>query len=258
MGFDATTFFFEIINFIVLVWLLQRLVYKPLRGAIDKRRAEIEAEQRDVAKALERVEELKAELKTKSASLDDLRDATIREATDRASRERARILEQAAEDAASERKRAERLLETEREAALGWVKSLAVEKGTELAGKMLAELAPDSIDSLLAEQLSREIEASKDKLRQEAEARASLSDGGVDVEIVWAKWPTNEVLEPLKATLSQALGDKLRLSVKEDASLEGGLRVRVGDRVLDASIAGHLEALRERALALVDDEAKIA
>ena len=42
MEFDGTTFALEIINFLVLVWLLQHFLYKPVMTAIAQRQAGIE------------------------------------------------------------------------------------------------------------------------------------------------------------------------------------------------------------------------
>ncbi len=42
MEFNWTTFFLEIINFLVLVWLLKRFFYRPVLNVIEKRRSNIE------------------------------------------------------------------------------------------------------------------------------------------------------------------------------------------------------------------------
>ena len=42
MEFDWTTFTLEIINFLILVWILKRFLYRPILDVIAKRRAGIE------------------------------------------------------------------------------------------------------------------------------------------------------------------------------------------------------------------------
>ncbi len=42
MEFDWTTFILEIINFLILVWILKRFLYRPVLDVIDRRRAGIE------------------------------------------------------------------------------------------------------------------------------------------------------------------------------------------------------------------------
>ena len=44
MEFNWTTFSFEIINFLILVWILQRFLYKPVTNAIARRKAAIESQ----------------------------------------------------------------------------------------------------------------------------------------------------------------------------------------------------------------------
>ncbi|MGZ8160945.1 MAG: F0F1 ATP synthase subunit B family protein, partial [Methylobacter sp.] len=38
MEFNLSTFVFEIINFLILIWILQRLFYKPLLEVIERRK----------------------------------------------------------------------------------------------------------------------------------------------------------------------------------------------------------------------------
>jgi F-type H+-transporting ATPase subunit delta len=51
--------------------------------------------------------------------------------------------------------------------------------------------------------------------------------------------------EALRRTLAKEYGDDLIFSFHVDPALMGGLRVRVGDRLIDTSIASRLAALRE-------------
>ena len=44
MNLEPTTLVFELVNFLVLLWVLQRLVYRPLHQAIHARREELAEE----------------------------------------------------------------------------------------------------------------------------------------------------------------------------------------------------------------------
>jgi F-type H+-transporting ATPase subunit delta len=50
-------------------------------------------------------------------------------------------------------------------------------------------------------------------------------------------------VEDLKSRLSKALGGEVSLQVKSDPALLGGLTVRLGDRLLDRSVAGSLQRM---------------
>ena len=56
---------------------------------------------------------------------------------------------------------------------------------------------------------------------------------------------TDEEKSALADKLMSRFGTNLDFEYKTDSSLLGGLVVRVGDRVIDASVAGKLHALRE-------------
>jgi len=53
-------------------------------------------------------------------------------------------------------------------------------------------------------------------------------------------------LRAIQARLSQITGGTLRTDVNVDPSLLGGVIVRIGDRMIDGSVRGRLERLRNR------------
>lgn len=59
MEFNLSTFALEIINFLILVWILQRLFYKPVRHIIAQRKQHIEQALAEAAKMRQEAEELK-------------------------------------------------------------------------------------------------------------------------------------------------------------------------------------------------------
>ena len=76
MNLEPTTLVFELVNFLVLLWVLQRLVYRPLHQAIHARREELaeeraglqaqrealEKEQTELDEGLDRLDELQAQV----------------------------------------------------------------------------------------------------------------------------------------------------------------------------------------------------
>jgi len=70
--------------------------------------------------------------------------------------------------------------------------------------------------------------------------------GEVDAVAATAQPMSAEQTAALKARLEQVTGLKVRLQTRVDEHLLGGLVVRVGDRLIDASIASQLQAIRDR------------
>ena len=57
---------------------------------------------------------------------------------------------------------------------------------------------------------------------------------------------TRDEIRALTARLEQSTGGQIALDVEVDPSLLGGLVVRVGDRLIDGSVRGRLERLRNQ------------
>jgi F-type H+-transporting ATPase subunit b len=249
MGFNLTTFVFEIVNFLVLLFLLQRLVYRPLRRGIAERRAALREKEETAERLAGEAASQKAELEARARSIDELRAQALRDASVAAADERARILEQAREDAAADRARAQHLIDAEREASEAAIRELAITHATSLASRLLTQLAPDALDRALFEALTAELERRGPEWRGDPDFSTDE-----EVEITWARLPGEETVEQLKATLGRALTPGLSLIHREDGALGAGAVVRFGHRVLDASTAGQLSAFRGRARALIEEE----
>lgn len=73
----------------------------------------------------------------------------------------------------------------------------------------------------------------------------------VRAEVTSAVELTDEERDALRKTLTERFGSELVFSFGVDPSLMGGLRVRVGDRLIDASVASRLAALREAVSSVV-------
>ena len=59
-----------------------------------------------------------------------------------------------------------------------------------------------------------------------------------------ARWKTVAALADLSTTLEKSFGRKLNVSVELDVALIGGIRVVVGDEVLDTSVKARLEQMK--------------
>jgi F-type H+-transporting ATPase subunit delta len=74
-------------------------------------------------------------------------------------------------------------------------------------------------------------------------ALKNASEGAADAEITSAFELTDAQVNDLVATLEKKFGRKLRPSVKVDNALIGGVRVAVGDEVLDTSVRAKLQQM---------------
>jgi len=79
---------------------------------------------------------------------------------------------------------------------------------------------------------------------QEIYEQLKSGDEGVKDAIVTSAYPLDDAqLKNLMSQLESHFGSKLQLRVEVDAALIGGIKVAVGDQVLDASVRGKLDAM---------------
>ena len=70
--------------------------------------------------------------------------------------------------------------------------------------------------------------------------------GIIDAEVTVARPLTDEDRKVLVEALEEKTGKDVRLHLKEDSELIGGLVIRIGDRVFDASVRSQLNAIHDR------------
>lgn len=114
---------------------------------------------------------------------------------------------------------------------------------------MLAKRVPEPVHKLVGLLVAR---GKADRLPAvAAEYRRLLNkERGIVEAVATAATPLNGAeTEALQRKVAQMTGRTVDLRVEVDESLIGGLTVRVGDTLYDASVRGRLERLRERLVA---------
>ncbi len=76
-------------------------------------------------------------------------------------------------------------------------------------------------------------------------ALVEKAEGLVHVEVVTAVPMPPTLQEALRAKIASSLGKTVELTLSVDKEILGGLRLRIGDQVADASVRHRLERLRE-------------
>ena len=119
----------------------------------------------------------------------------------------------------------------------------------EVTDRVLAKRVPEPVRKLVGLLVER---GKIDRLPQvAAEYRRLLNqERGVVQAVAKSAAPLSKVeTEALTRKVTEMTGRKVDLRVEVDESLIGGLTVRVGDTLYDASVRGRLERLRERLVA---------
>ncbi len=229
IGINPIFLLAQIVNFVVLAVLLRALLYGPVTKMLDERRAKIE-------KGLEDARQAEAARANAEAERQKILDGARAEAQ----KIRAEANQQAEQTAAKIRADAQAEAEKTKADALAGLGGERDKMLSELRGQ-IAALAIAASNKLIGESLDR---ARQQALiadffaKVPADVRVSLTGVTGEAEVLSAVPLTPEEQSRVRSELSLSA-----VSFKVDPKLLGGLRVRVGDKVVDGSVAAQLESL---------------
>ncbi len=147
MLIDWFTVVAQIINFLVLVWLLKRFLYRPVLRAIAAREQRIAHELSAAQQAADNARTELARLEQERAALQVQRDAVLNETRVEALAEQARILAQAHASAQQIEAEWRSSLQTEFEQLRAAVVQRTCGEVLDLTGRLMQDLAQDSLQS---------------------------------------------------------------------------------------------------------------
>jgi len=158
----------QLLNFLILVWLMQRFLYRPVLAAIAGREQRIAGQLADADRRQHEAAQLGAGLAAKTAELDRQRAALLADAVAAAQAERQRLLDQGRAADAALRQRNDAAMRAEQQRLCGAVTAQAGEEVLAVARRALAELADDTMEAGMVRLFLRRLAA------LDAAARAQL------------------------------------------------------------------------------------
>ena len=113
MLIDWFTIAAQVLNFLILVWLLKRFLYQPILQALDAREQRIATELADADAKKAEAQKERDEFQDKNEEFDQQRVALLSKAKDEAKAERQRLLEEARQAAEALRAKRQEALKRE-------------------------------------------------------------------------------------------------------------------------------------------------
>lgn len=238
LGINLGYLIVQIFNFAILLIILRAWVYKPIVEMMKKRQASIAQgleDARIAAEAREHAEEEARQIiaKAQVEAADRVREATARaeavglEIKAQAEADAVKIRDTASLDAASER---DHILADMR----GQVSAIAMAAAQKLIGEALDERRQRAlIDEFFSGIKSGKVVVLETTFLQ-----------GASAEIISALPLTDQEKGVIQQDIISRVGAQ-NVKFQVDPNILGGLVVKVGDKVLDGSIAGQLETLRQ-------------
>jgi F-type H+-transporting ATPase subunit b len=171
MLIDWFTVAAQLVNFLILVWLLRRFLYLPVLKAIDERERKITAELAHAASVEEEAAKARTAWEKKNADFDRLHGEMLRQAADEADRKRAELLASAKLEYAGLQERLQEALRKEEHERQGEAIRRIRGEVFALAGKVLEELADSTLEERIVAVFCKRLqESGADRLADMSDA----------------------------------------------------------------------------------------
>ena len=233
----------QALNFLILIWLMKRFLYKPILNAIDGREKRIAKELKDADAKKAEAQKERDEFQHKNEEFDQQRAALLSKATDEAKAERKRLLDEAhkaADDLSAKRE------ETLRNDAKNLNQAITRRTQAEvfsIARKALTDLATTSLEERMGEVFTR-------RLREmNGRAKAGLADAlktSSDPALVRSAFdlPPNQ-RAAIQNAINETFSADIHLQFDVAPDLVSGIELTTNGQKVAWSIAGYLTLLEK-------------
>jgi F-type H+-transporting ATPase subunit b len=239
----------QVLNFLVLVWLLNRFLYKPILNAIDARENRIANELAEATATKIAAEREREEFQKKSTSLDEQREAILGRAADEAKAEREGLLAQAHQAAAAVRLKYESAMRNDQMSLSHEITRMAQGEVFAIARQTLADLAGADLDERMSAEFTRRLHQMDTRAKESLAAALEKSPESVVRS-------TFDIPATQRATIQRALNEtfatEVRIRFETSPDSVCGIEWTAGEQKLAWSVAEYLENLEKKMSSLVD------
>jgi F-type H+-transporting ATPase subunit b len=233
----------QALNFIVLVWLLKRFLYKPILHAVDAREKRIAKELADAGAKMAEAEKRHAEFEHKNTEFDSQRATLLGKATDEAAAERRRLLDEARKAADVQSAKRQETLQMEARNLSQAIRRRTQQEVFAIARKALTDLASTSLEERMAEMFIRRLTAMDGKAK--AGLAGALKAASEPAVVRSAFDLSAEQRTAIQKAIDDALSGQFHLRFETAPNLIGGIELAANGQKAAWSISEYLATLED-------------
>jgi F-type H+-transporting ATPase subunit b len=254
MLIDWFTVSAQVVNFLILVWLLKRFLYRPILNAIDAREKRIAAELADADAKKAEAQKERDEFQHKNEEFDRQRAALLSKATDEAQAERQRLLDEARKAAAALSSKRQETLRNEEHNLHQAIIRRTQQEVLAIARKALSDLATTSLEERLGEVFTR-------RLREmDARTKAGLAEAlrtASDPALVRSAFDLPaEQRAAIQNALNETFSAEIHVRFETAPDLISGIELTTNGQKVAWSIADYLASLAKGVDELLQEKGK--
>lgn len=251
MLIDWFTVSAQIVNFLVLIYLLKRFLYGPILQAMDRREQRIGDRLKEAEEKRSEAEKEAEEYWRRNRELEDERTQRIKEAEEEAEKRRKELINQAKSEAESVREAWKGTVRREQHAFIEELKRRAGSEVIRMARKSLTDLADADLDSRLADVFIKRIEALQGKEKENC-ARVA-KDKGLFVRSSFELEPS--LKQKITMALYSVCGTEPPVRYETDPEMALGIEMTFGGLRISWGVSSYFDSLEKNISDMLEQSA---
>ena len=231
----------QTLNFLILVWLMKRFLYKPILHAIDAREKRIAAELANADAKMAEAQQERDEFQHKNAEFDEHRAALLSQATDEVKTERQRLLDEARQAADAVRAKQQDALQREQQALNDEITRRTQHEVFALTRKTLQDLAAVSLEERMCDVFIQHLRSLNGEVKKELVASIQTAKQSSLVRSAFELPP--EQRSKLQTALNETMSADVQIQFETVTDLISGIELSVNGKKMAWNVNEYLKTI---------------
>ena len=237
------TFVLELINFLVLIWILNRFLYRPVMNVIAQRKAAIQKTLSDAEVTRNAAQALQIQYENRLTEWEQEREKARAQLHEEVNSERTRLLQDLRNDLMREREKAAAVDQRRMKDFMQQAETTAIVQGRTFASRLLSRVAQPELERRIVDMVMQDLPHLPDSQMQNI--RADPGTAALSINITSAYPLDKAQREALCQSCRALIGREVTCEFLEDRNLIAGVRISVGSWVLRANVEDELSFFAE-------------
>ena len=243
MLIDWFTVIAQVLNFLILMWLLKRFLYKPILDAIDTREKRIAEELANAATKQAEAMKERAEFQKKNEDFDKQRARLLSNASKDAETERQRLVDEAKKVAEALSARRQETFQVDAKNLNQALYRRTQEEVFAIARKTLADLASTSLEERATDVFNRRLREIDGQVKERLVEAIHASSDPVNVRSAFDLPQTQRVA--IQTALNETLSADVHILFETSPDLVSGIELAANGQKVSWTIAGYLASMEK-------------
>ena len=253
MLIDWFTVFAQIINFLILIFLLKRFLYGPIIKAMDKREEKIASRMQEAEQKRNEAEQEVASYREKTGEIDKLREDMIAQAREESERLKKELVKKAKEEVDDLKSGWHQTVLQEKDSFLQNIRRLSGEQVYSVARQVLSDMADSELEDRMVDVFIYRIKELGDDTLNKIKKSVQKSDQGISITSSFSI-PQNK-RQLITRAMHEYISPDINIRYEVSRDLICGIEIKVHGYVVGWNLEDYLKSLHEAFNKALDQEA---